>query len=198
MASNTGRGGSGGSGAKLALGHGSRRGSRHVSFDERPASGIENRTSRFEVHSQSSASGSCGELPSLEHMLQIMTRATIAAKQVSRAATKSIAAQEAETAAAATATAAAVNSKKLMGGKDEGTSDRQAFSVKVEVRAQGAAFLMLVRPVTPHSPILHRIANRTHQHTLLFRQIDCDEYDWQELHPGGEVGYAWEGEGVNE
>ena len=55
------------------------------------------------------------------------------------------------------------------------------------MRAQGSCFLLVVRPVTADNPVLYRVRNASRHHTLYYRQADCDEYDWQELGPGGEV-----------
>ena len=50
------------------------------------------------------------------------------------------------------------------------------LAAKVDVRAQGAAFLVVVRPDAPDlSKALYRIRNATGHHTLCFRQADCEE-----------------------
>jgi hypothetical protein len=64
--------------------------------------------------------------------------------------------------------------------------------VKVDVRAQGSSFLIVVRPVTADNPLMYRVKNETSHHMLYYRQVDCEEYDWQELGPGLETGYTWE------
>ena len=64
--------------------------------------------------------------------------------------------------------------------------------LKVEVRAQGASYMIVVRPVTADNSVMYRIRNDTEHHSVFFRQVDCDEYDWRELAPGAETTYAWE------
>lgn len=71
-------------------------------------------------------------------------------------------------------------------------SEAPDLAVKIDTRAQGSCLLMVIRPVNSDSPVLFKVKNDSAHHTVFARQIDCDEYDWQEIGPGCESGYMWE------
>lgn len=64
--------------------------------------------------------------------------------------------------------------------------------VSVDVRNQGASFLVIIRPLKTVGHALYRLRNETAYHTLFYRQADCEEHDWQELGPCKDTDYTWE------
>ena len=126
------------------------------------------------------AAGSRGELPTLEAMVNAVgDEARADAARWHRDASASAAREERAAPPLPVLAIGGLADRPAVDGdgdKHVEVGAAEDFHVRVDLRAQGASFLMVIRPVTEANPVLYRVKNETCHHTLCFRQSDCDEY----------------------